>query len=123
MKAVNPTLRAGIALNMTNFIVEDKSNEETVELASLMDSHINRWWLEASLHGRYPQNLVDFYGEKLERVVLPGDMPKLKVEPDFLGINYYRDQKINQPVMAVHSRSHSVQMEHRRCLTQTWAGR
>jgi beta-glucosidase len=88
MKAVNPTLRAGIALNMTNFIVEDKSNEETVELASLMDSHINRWWLEASLHGRYPQNLVDFYGEKLERVVLPGDMQKLKVEPDFLGINY-----------------------------------
>jgi beta-glucosidase len=97
MKAVNPTLRAGIALNMTNFIVEDKSNEETVELASLMDSHINRWWLEASLHGRYPQNLVDFYGEKLERVVLPGDMPKLKVEPDFLGINYYSDSFIGVP--------------------------
>ncbi len=97
MKAVNPTLRAGIALNMTNFIVEDKSNEETVELASLMDSHINRWWLEASLHGRYPQNLVDFYGEKLERVVLPGDMQKLKVEPDFLGINYYSDSFIGVP--------------------------
>ena len=97
MKAVNPTLRAGIALNMTNFIVEDKTNQETVELASLMDSHINRWWLDASLHGTYPQNLVDFYGEKLQRVVLPGDMQKLKVEPDFLGINYYSDSFIGVP--------------------------
>lgn len=97
MKAVNPTIRTGIALNMTNFIVEDQNNAEIVELGQLMDSHINRWWLDASIHGQYPQNLVDFYGDKLQRVVLDGDMQKLKVEPEFLGINYYSDSFIGVP--------------------------
>ena len=97
MKAVNPTIRTGIALNMTNFIVEDQNNAEIVELGQLMDSHINRWWLDASIHGAYPQNLVDFYGEKLQRVVLDGDMQKLKVEPEFMGINYYSDSFIGVP--------------------------
>jgi len=97
MKAVNPTIRTGIALNMTNFIVEDQNNAEIVELGQLMDSHINRWWLDASIHGAYPQNLVDFYGDKLQRVVLDGDMKKLKVEPEFLGINYYSDSFIGVP--------------------------
>ena len=97
MKAVNPTLRTGIALNMTNFIVEDENNAEIVELGQLMDSHINRWWLDASIHGAYPQNLVDFYGDKLQRVVLDGDMQKLKVEPEFMGINYYSDSFIGVP--------------------------
>jgi beta-glucosidase len=82
---------------MTNFIVEDQNNAEIVELGQLMDSHINRWWLDASIHGQYPQNLVDFYGEKLQRVVLDGDMQKLKVEPEFLGINYYSDSFIGVP--------------------------
>ncbi len=97
MKAVNPTIRTGIALNMTNFIVEDQNNAEIVELGQLMDSHINRWWLDASIHGAYPQNLVDFYGDKLQRVVLDGDMQKLKVEPEFMGINYYSDSFIGVP--------------------------
>jgi beta-glucosidase len=97
MKAVNPTIRTGIALNMTNFIVEDENNAEIVELGQLMDSHINRWWLDASIHGAYPQNLVDFYGDKLQRVVLDGDMQKLKVEPEFMGINYYSDSFIGVP--------------------------
>jgi beta-glucosidase len=97
MKAVNPTIRTGIALNMSNFIVEDQNNAEIVELGQLMDSHINRWWLDASIHGQYPQNLVDFYGDKLQRVVLDGDMQKLKVEPEFMGINYYSDSFIGVP--------------------------
>lgn len=97
MKAVNPTIRTGIALNMSNFIVEDQNNAEIVELGQLMDSHINRWWLDASIHGLYPQNLVDFYGDKLQRVVLDGDMQKLKVEPEFMGINYYSDSFIGVP--------------------------
>ncbi len=97
MKAVNPTIRTGIALNMSNFIVEDQNNAEIVELGQLMDSHINRWWLDASIHGQYPKNLVDFYGDKLQRVVLDGDMQKLKVEPEFMGINYYSDSFIGVP--------------------------
>ena len=97
IKAVNPTLRTGIALNMTNYLVEDSSNTEITELASLMDAQINRWWLDAAFNGVYPQNLVNFFGEKLERVVLPGDMDLVKVDTDFVGINYYSDSFVGVP--------------------------
>jgi beta-glucosidase len=97
MKAVNPSVRTGIALNMTNYIVEDKSNKEIVELAELMDAQINRWWLDAYLHGKYPQQLVEFFGPKLEKVVLEGDMDALKVDSEFLGINYYSDSFVGVP--------------------------
>ncbi|MEY4349682.1 MAG: hypothetical protein RL719_979 [Actinomycetota bacterium] len=97
MKAVNPAIRTGIALNMTNYIVEDQSHKEIVELADLMDAQINRWWLDSSLYGRYPQQLVDFFGEKLSKVVLDGDMERVRVESDFLGINYYSDSFVGVP--------------------------
>lgn len=97
MRAVKPGIRTGIALNMTNYIVEDPSNEEISTLASLMDSHINRWWTDAFVHGTYPENLVEFYGDKLKRVVLPGDMDKLKIDSEFLGINYYSDSFVGIP--------------------------
>ena len=91
MKSVNPSIRTGIAVNMTNYLVEDPSNQEISELAELMDAQINRWWLDASFYGRYPEKLVDFFGADLQRVVLPGDMELLKVDSDFVGINYYSD--------------------------------
>ena len=97
MKAVNPAIRTGIALNMTNYIVEDQSHKEIVELADLMDAQINRWWLDSSLYGRYPQQLVDSFGEKLSKVVLDGDMERVRVESDFLGINYYSDSFVGVP--------------------------
>lgn len=97
MRAVKPDVRTGIALNMTNYIVEDPNNEEISTLAKLLDSHINRWWTDAFVHGTYPQNLVDFYGAGLERVVLEGDMAKLKIDSDFMGINYYSDSFVGLP--------------------------
>ena len=97
MRAVKPDVRTGIALNMTNYIVEDPNNEEISTLAQLLDSHINRWWTDAFVHGTYPQNLVDFYGADLQRVVLLGDMDKLKIDSDFMGINYYSDSFVGVP--------------------------
>jgi beta-glucosidase len=49
------------------------------------------------LHGTYPQNLVEFYGDKLAKAVLPGDMEKLKIDSEFLGVNYYSDSFLNTP--------------------------
>lgn len=89
--------RTGFAANMTNYRVDDPNNPELVELSGLMDAHINRWWLDAAFNGTYPQNLVDLYGDKLQRVVLDGDMDKLQVNNEFLGINYYSDSFITTP--------------------------
>jgi beta-glucosidase len=97
IKAINPNLKTGLALNMTNFRVEDPNHAEIAELANLMDAHINRWWTEAAIHGRYPAELVRHYGADLEQFIKPGDMEKLKVDADFIGVNYYNDSFINVP--------------------------
>ncbi|MEN9693121.1 MAG: hypothetical protein RLZZ330_765 [Actinomycetota bacterium] len=91
MKAINPNLRIGIAANMTNYRIDDENNSELVELRSLMDAHVNRWWIDAFYNGEYPKVLVDFYGDKLQKYIHDGDMELLKVESEFLGINYYND--------------------------------
>ncbi len=97
LRAVRPEIRSGITLNMTNYRVSDESNPELLQLRDYWDSNINRWWIDAQLHGTYPANLVEFYGEKLAKVVLPGDMEKLKMDSEFLGVNYYSDSFLNTP--------------------------
>lgn len=97
LRAVRPEIRSGLALNMTSYRVDDEANAELIKLREYQDSNLNRWYLDASVHGKYPQNLVDFYGEKLQRVIQPGDMEKLKIDSEFLGINYYSDSFIGTP--------------------------
>jgi len=97
IRAVRPESRSGITLNMTNYRVSDESNTELLQLRDYWDSNINRWWMDAQLHGTYPENLVDFYGDKLAKVVLPGDMEMLKIDSEFLGVNYYSDSFLNTP--------------------------
>jgi beta-glucosidase len=97
MRAVKSDIRTGLALNMSNFLVDDESNSELTDLRDLMDAHINRWWLDAMTDGAYPQVLVDFYGEKLERVIKPQDLEKLRIDSEFLGVNYYSDSFIGTP--------------------------
>lgn len=97
MRNVNPKIKIGIAPNMTNYRVDDESNSELMELKGLMDSHINRWWIEGFLDGKYPENLVNFYGDQLQKYIQDGDMDLVKVETDFLGINYYSDSFLSTP--------------------------
>jgi beta-glucosidase len=97
MRAVNANVRTGLALNMTNYIVDDENNAELMELGTLMDAHINRWWTDAMTTGKYPKELVDFYGDRLERIIGSLDLNKLKVETDFLGVNYYSDSFLGTP--------------------------
>ncbi len=96
-RSIDPDVIIGQTLNMTNYIVSDPTDPELMELASLQDAHINRWWIEAEQTGHYPQSLVDYYGERLQRVLLPGDEKLLKIDTDFLGINYYSDAFISTP--------------------------
>ena len=97
MRAERSNIRTGIAANMTNYRVDDPSNSELMVLQGLMDSHLNRWWIDAFSTGQYPQNLVDLYGEKLQRVMKPGDERLLKVDSEILGVNYYSDSFLGTP--------------------------
>lgn len=97
MKSVRGDIRTGLALNMTNYRIEDPNDPELAELGGLLDSHINRWWLDAAFHGKYPQNLVDLYGDRLQRHIHDGDMAIVKVPTDVIGVNYYSDSFVGLP--------------------------
>lgn len=97
MKAVRGDIRTGMALNMTNYRIEDPNDPELAELGALLDSHINRWWLDGAFRGAYPQNLVDLYGDRLQRHIQGGDMEIVKVTTDVVGINYYSDSFVGLP--------------------------
>lgn len=97
MRAVNPSVSSGITLNMTNYRVEEPHDADLAELADLMDAQLNRWWIDAFVHGTYPQVLLDFHQERLAKIIQPGDMDKLKIDSEFMGINYYSDAFMGMP--------------------------
>jgi beta-glucosidase len=80
----------GITLNMTHF-GRDSDDNETFRNWQLVDQVINQWWISALLTGKYPQEVAEYFGEKLQNVYLEGDENLLKSGTDFLGINYYNN--------------------------------
>jgi beta-glucosidase len=97
MRAVRSDLKIGLALNMTNYRLDDESDASLAELGDLMDAQLNRWWIDAFLNGTYPKVLMDFHEERLSNIIQPGDLDKLKVQTDFMGVNYYSDSFIGLP--------------------------
>ena len=97
MRAVRSDLRIGLALNMTTYRIEDESDKDLAELGDLMDAQLNRWWIDAFLKGSYPENLMKIHEARLANIIQDGDLARLKVETDILGVNYYSDSFIGLP--------------------------
>ena len=97
MRAVRDDLRIGLALNMTTYRIEDESDKDLSELGDLMDAQLNRWWIEAFLKGSYPESLMKIHEARLANIIKPGDLARLKVQTDILGVNYYSDSFIGLP--------------------------
>ena len=97
MRAARSDVKVGIVLNMSNYRVDDPNNSEIVELADLLDANINRWWTDAMTTGHYPAVLEPYYRKTFERILLPGDEDLLKIDSDFVGINYYSDSFVGTP--------------------------
>jgi beta-glucosidase len=97
MRAVRDDLKVGLVLNMSNYRVDDASNQDLVDLVDLLDANINRWWTDAMTTGHYPAALDPYYKQTLDRIVLPGDDALLKIDTDFIGINYYSDSFVGTP--------------------------
>lgn len=90
IKSVRPDAKVGITVNMTN-LRTDSDDQETRHNWELVDANQNRWWIDAFTKGEYPKALVEEYGVLLSQVIEHGDFEVLKVENDFLGVNYYCD--------------------------------
>ena len=97
MRAVRDDLRIGLALNMTTYRIEDESDKDLSELGDLLDAQLNRWWIEAFLKGSYPESLMTIHEGRLANIIQPGDLARLKVQTDILGVNYYSDSFIGLP--------------------------
>ena len=97
MREVRGGLKIGLALNMTNYRLDNETDAELSELGDLMDAQLNRWWIDAFLNGTYPKVLLDFHEERLSKIIQPGDFEKLKVQTDILGVNYYSDAFLGMP--------------------------
>ena len=91
IKSIRPHAQVGLTLNMTNNNIENPEDSEVLAFAQLSDENLNRWWIDAFSTGHYPQNLLDTYGDLQRGVIKAGDEALLKVDVDFLGINYYAD--------------------------------
>jgi beta-glucosidase len=59
--------------------------------ARAADGHANRWFLDAVLRGRYPEDIVRLYEHRLGELdfVRPGDEAAIGEPIDVLGVNYY----------------------------------
>ena len=88
LKAARSSARVGTAFSMS--ACEPASNSEDDRLAAERAHAItNVWFLEPALKGRYPEALA-FLPETAMRIK-SGDLEKMKVPLDFIGINlYYR---------------------------------
>lgn len=114
IRRICPDSKIGITVNMTNYHLESQDSE-LLKIHDLIDGVQNRWWIDAFLHGKYPENLVQEYGENLSRVFLPGDEKLIKVDNDFLGVNYYMDGYLGEatPESKKLSENSPYPLEHR----------
>ena len=94
MRAVRSDLKIGPVLNQANYPADDPSDPNQAHASAILDAVQNRWWMDAIFYGKYPQILVDEFGEEFLDAILPGDMELARTKNDWLGINYYFDTRV-----------------------------
>ena len=94
--AAGEDVDVGIALNLAP-VHAAGPGEDHHAAALRMDGHLNRWFLDPILRGRYPDDMLDLY-ERLYGGPLGdqrnGDLPVIAEPIDFLGVNYYFPQRV-----------------------------
>ena len=96
MRAVRSDILTGPVLNQANHVADDFSDPIQAHAAAIADAHQNKFWMDAFMYGKYPQILLDSYGNELTSVIKDGDLESATVKNDFIGINYYFDNRIGK---------------------------
>ena len=95
LRAVAPAARVGITLNLAP--VEPSSDHPAdAQAAARMDGHLNRWFLDPVLRGRYPDDMLDLYERRCGRLdcIEDGDLSLVAAPTEFLGVNYYAPMRV-----------------------------
>jgi len=82
--------KIGIALNLTPSYPASNSKED-IEAASISDGYSIRWFLDPVFRASYPEDMKEVYGEFVGEFdfIKDGDLEKISIKNDFLGVNYY----------------------------------
>jgi beta-glucosidase len=83
----SPGTRNGIVLNFTPCYAASASAEDQAAAAAA-DEHLNQWYLQPLLEGRYPQ-LLGRLPAREQPDIHPGDLELMAHKLDYLGVNYY----------------------------------
>lgn len=83
----SPQANVGIALNMGPQVPASQSAADRTR-ATWMDGFINRWFLDPLVGRNYPHDMVIAFGDTMD-FMQAGDLEKIAVPVDFVGINYY----------------------------------
>lgn len=84
--------KVGIVHNL-EWVNPFSQREKDLAAARRHDGAFNRWFLDPLFKGSYPQDMLDWYGDKIPK--MEEDDPKtISVPIDFLGINYYTRRTI-----------------------------
>jgi beta-glucosidase len=84
--------RVGIAHNL-EWVNPFTQSEEDLSAARRHDGAFNRWFLDPVFKGSYPQDMLEWYGEKAPTMEAQ-DLETIAVPVDFLGVNYYTRRTI-----------------------------
>ena len=86
----------GIILNLTPSYPRDENNPEDVKAAKIADAFFNRSFLDPSVKGEFPSDLVELLADIDHLPVYePGDLELIKENTvDILGVNYYQPRRI-----------------------------
>lgn len=95
-KSLNLDGKIGIVLNLTPSYPRDEKNPEDLKASHIADLFFNRSFLDPSVKGEYPKDLVEILKENN---VLPkvedGDLEIIKNNViDYLGVNYYQPRRV-----------------------------
>ena len=90
IRAAVPDAEVSITLNPYPVVAAGERPEDA-DAARRIDGLANRWWYDAVLRGRYPDDVVDdLAGVTDLSFVADGDMASIGAPVDALGVNYYR---------------------------------
>ena len=87
MRANAPAAQHGIVLNLNPAYPASDATDD-LAAARRFDGFFNRWFLDALLKGRYPDDAWQGYGAAVPHVE-DGDLAIIARPLDFLGVNYY----------------------------------
>lgn len=90
LKAIDTSMKLSAVINVGARYAID-ATDKNIQAAKRVDQFKNKWFLDPLYLGRYPEELVAYFGKKMP-MVTKGDMEIIKIGDKLhtLGLNYYR---------------------------------